>query len=278
MMPVSAIVGSVLNVPLILQPDPEDAAAALFMIDGTVAGRPYQFLLDTGAARSQMDADDYISALPAVAEHTSSGAFASETKPVVTVTDLAIQELRIPALEVVRVPPLPEHPRTLIGMDVLTRHRCHFRFDASVLELDGPDVPEPALPLVLDRRGHCYVDVGWPARSGRAGVTGRACWDTGADATIVNESFWRAHPDLFEETGTTLGTDSTGAQMRTSTLAMPGYEIGGRTFAGHEAVAVDLTRANAAIEIPMDLILGYPTLRQANWLFDFPARRWTLTR
>ena len=46
------------------------------MIDGMVAGRPYQFLLDTGAARSQMDADDYISALPGVAEHTSSGAFA----------------------------------------------------------------------------------------------------------------------------------------------------------------------------------------------------------
>jgi hypothetical protein len=27
----------------------------------------------------------------------------------------------------------------------------------------------------------------------------------------------------------------------------------------------------------MDLILGYPTIRQADWLFDFPARRWTLT-
>jgi hypothetical protein len=30
-------------------------------------------------------------------------------------------------------------------------------------------------------------------------------------------------------------------------------------------------------EYPMDLILGYPTLRQADWLFDFPAKRWTLT-
>lgn len=277
MRPVSAIVGSVINVPLIPQPDPDDADAMVFMIDGSVAGRPYRFLLDTGAPRTQMDEDDYLAALPAVGEHTSSGAFASETKPVVTVTDLTIQELRIPTLEVVRVPPLPGNPRTLIGMDVLARHRCHFRFDEGVLELDGPAQPEPALELTLTRRGHCYVDVTWPALGGRSAVTGRACWDTGADATIVNEPFWRAHADLFEETGTTVGTDSTGAQMRTSTLAMPDYDIGGRMFTGHAAVAVDLTHANAALEIPMDLILGYPTLRQASWLFDFPARRWTLT-
>ncbi len=31
------------------------------------------------------------------------------------------------------------------------------------------------------------------------------------------------------------------------------------------------------IEIPMDLILGYPTIRQADWLLDFPAKRWAVT-
>jgi hypothetical protein len=28
----------------------------------------------------------------------------------------------------------------------------------------------------------------------------------------------------------------------------------------------------------MDMILGYPALREADWLFGFPARRWALTR
>jgi len=41
---------------------------------------------------------------------------------------------------------------------------------------------------------------------------------------------------------------------------------------------VDLSRANATLDLPMDLILGYTTLRQANWLFDFPAKRWAITR
>jgi hypothetical protein len=35
---------------------------------------------------------------------------------------------------------------------------------------------------------------------------------------------------------------------------------------------------NDSIEVPMDLILGYTTLSQANWLFDFPDKRWTISK
>jgi gag-polyprotein putative aspartyl protease len=265
------------TVPLIRRPDPDGTGNALFLLDATIAGRPYRFLLDTGASRSQVEADEYTSALSQIAEHGSSGAFASRTEPVVTITDLAIGDLRVPSLDVTRVQPLPDHPRTLIGMDVLGRHRCHFRFDAQVLELDPPSLSGTGHELTMDSRGHCYVDVGWPARGGRAAVTGRACWDSGSEVTIVNQAFWHAHPGLFEAAGTIAGTDATGAQLETPLLTTAGYEIGGRAFAGHEVVAVDLTRANSAIDIPMDLIVGYPTLRQASWLFDFPARRWMLT-
>lgn len=37
---------------------------------------------------------------------------------------------------------------------------------------------------------------------------------------------------------------------------------------------MDLSQANATLAQPMDLIIGYTTLRQANWLFDFPAQGW----
>jgi hypothetical protein len=35
---------------------------------------------------------------------------------------------------------------------------------------------------------------------------------------------------------------------------------------------------NASIEIPMDLILGYSTLRKANWVFDFPRKQWAISK
>ena len=49
-------------------------------------------------------------------------------------------------------------------------------------------------------------------------------------------------------------------------------------FARHRVAVVDLSQANATLDQPMDLILGYTTLRQANWRFDFPAKRWAITR
>jgi hypothetical protein len=76
----------------------------------------------------------------------------------------------------------------------------------------------------------------------------------------VNRDFWRAHPDLFEEIGMTSGTDAHGAQA-----------------ARHRVAAADLSAINRSAEDPMDFIIGYPTLRQADWLFNFPAKRWTLT-
>jgi hypothetical protein len=59
---------------------------------------------------------------------------------------------------------------------------------------------------------------------------------------------------------------------------MAGPVIGQRTFGSHKVVAVDLSGVNSTLDYPMDLILGYPTIRQADWLFDFPARRWAVTR
>jgi hypothetical protein len=36
---------------------------------------------------------------------------------------------------------------------------------------------------------------------------------------------------------------------------------------------VDLSTVNGTL----DLILGYPTIHLADWLFDFPAGRWART-
>jgi gag-polyprotein putative aspartyl protease len=258
------------ELPMIIEPDPDDLDCAAVMVDGTIAGRPYRFMLDTGAARSQVEADEYTAALAQVGSHDSAGAFASETNPVITITDLVVGPLHAATLDVSRVAPIPPYVRNLVGMDVLQRHCCHFRFADAVVDVDVPGSYGAESDLQMDSRGHIYLDVQWP------GVTGRAAWDTGSGATLVNRDFWLAHPELFEETGTTLGTDVTGMQVETPTLLMAAPRIGQRAFRQHMAVAVDLTGANSTVGQPMDLILGYPTLRQADWLFDFPARRWTL--
>jgi len=254
------------QIPLIIQAEPDDPDSATIMADGTVAGRPYRFIVDTGAARTQLEADEYTSALEAAPGETSSGAFASSRDPVVTVTDLAVGPLRAATLDVTRVSPAPPRSRNLLGMDVLRRYRCLFRFEAALLDVDAPPGYQAGHELRTDSRGHVYVDVHWP------GVTARACCDTGAGITIVNRDFWLAHPGLFEEAGTVTGTDVTGTTLETPLVLIAAAIIGGRPFGRHRAAVVDLSHASSTT----DLILGYPTLRQADWLFDFPANRWTV--
>lgn len=260
---------SLSQVPLIIEPDAEDPDFAAVMVDATVAGRPYRLLLDTGAARTTLGADEYTSALRPAGEDASSAAFGSQaTQPVVTVTDVVIGPLRIAELNVTRS---GRGAGQVLGMDVIGRNCCHFQLEAGLLGLEAPPGVTAGCELELGRRGHIYLDVHWP------GASGRACWDTGAGATVVDRGFWLAHPDLFEQVGASAGTDANGDRSETPLLLMTGPVIGDRAFARHKAVAVDLSGVNSAADQPMDLILGYPTIRQADWLFDFPARRWTLT-
>jgi Aspartyl protease len=257
------------QVPLIIEPDPDDPDFAIVLVDATIAGRPYRLLLDTGAARTQLDADDYTSGLSPVGEDASSAAFGGRvTDPVVTITDLAVGPLRVAALDVTR----SEHEAGgRLGMDVLGRYCCHFRLDAGFLDLEESPGNRATNDLLMNRRGHAYVEVHWP------GSIGQACWDTGAGATIVNRDFWVGYPELFEQIGVSVGTDGHGDWAETPLLLMAESVIGQRAFSRHKAVAVDLSQVNSTLDYPMDLILGYPTIRQADWLFDFPARRWTLT-
>ena len=260
------------HVPMIIEPEVGDPDSAAVRVDGTVAGRPYRFMLDTGAARTQLEADEYTRALSAEAGDSSLGALGGRSAdPVVTVTDLVVGPLQAARLAVARVEPGGPAAHNLLGMDVLGRYRCHFRFGAGVLEVEDPPRRRADRDLLVSNRGHAYVGVQWP------GVTGQACWDSGSGATIVNRDFWLGHPELFSELGTSVGTDSSGTQAATPVLMMAGPVIGQREFTTHRVVAVDLSRVNRTLEHPMDLILGYPTLRQADWLFDFPAMRWRLT-
>jgi hypothetical protein len=256
------------ELPLIVEPDTDEPDFATVMVDATIAGRPYRLVLDTGAARTQLNADEYTSSLHPASEGPASGASGgSAADPIVTVTDVVIGPLRRVELDVSRT----EHGRSVLGMDLLGHYQCHFQLDAGVVELETPSGVQNGHDLVRGPRGQVYVDARWP------GVTAQACWDTGSGSTVVDRDFWLSHPDLFEQVGVSAGTDGNGDRLETPVLLMAGPFIGGREFSPHKAVAVDLANVSAAADYPMDLVLGYPTIRQADWLFDFPAGRWTLT-
>ena len=260
---------------LIIQPDEEDAEAAEVLVDGTIGGHPYRFLLDTGAARTSVLVDDYTATFASVETHGSSGVFASHSNDVVTVPMIEVGPISRSDFTLVRKAGTGPDTRNLIGMDLLKDYCCHFLFDESRVLVDPEGAAGASYPfqeLFLDERSHPYVDV----QLGEA--TAKTVWDSGAGITVADMRFIEKHPGFFQELRHSKGTDSTGAEMHTPMFVMATTLIGGYEFAPHAVAGVDLSHVNSTIEVPMDLILGYTTLSKAHWLFDFPQKRWAISK
>lgn len=236
------------------------------MVRAVINGRDYLLRLDTGAARTQLVTDEYLAGLACTGRDSSAGAFGrTGDRDLVTVGELTIGSLVLTDLTVARVDGPGQ--QSLLGMDVLRRYCCQFRFGTSELIL-ADSAATADLDLLLDDRGHAYAELCW------GDVAASACWDSGAGISVVSTEFYRQHPELFTEAGQTDGTDSTGASFSTPTFTLAGPSTGGTTLGPSKVTIIDLSPLNRGLEFPMDAILGYPMLSQANWLFDFPARRW----
>jgi hypothetical protein len=162
--------------------------------------------------------------------------------------------------------------RHLIGQDLLSHFRCEYRLADRRLCLDG-SLPPDAVPIFIDEGSHVYFDVMWPA----VGTTASGVFDTGASVTIVDAAFADTHPSQFTLAGPSLGVDSSGTLAETPMMTMSGPQILGREFTSSVVAVVDLAAANRTIQRKMDLILGWPILRQANWIIDHANRLAGLT-
>ena len=111
---------------LIVAPDQDEPSFACIYVDGTVAGRAYRFVLDTGAPRTQLTTDECTGSLPTVGAYSSAGAFGGRaSEPLVTVADLVAGPLRAATLDVTRASNGPN----LLGMDVLGPDRVIYAMD-----------------------------------------------------------------------------------------------------------------------------------------------------
>lgn len=263
----------VTDLTLIIERDPEEAEAGEVLVDGSVGGHPYRFRLDTGAAMSRVAFDDYTMGFVATAQGPSSGVFKPSSDHLITVPSVQIGPISRQNVTLARAAPEAADVSNLIGMDLLKDFSLHFDFANKRLAVDPTDdVGEGHTfhAMKLDKRLHLYLDV----ECGQ--TTASAVWDSGASLTVADTTFVSQHATFFRKAGQSVGKDSTGQEMAASLFVVSGVVIGNTAFPPHRVAAVDLSGVNATIDMPMDFILGYSTLRHAEWLLDFPHRRWAL--
>jgi len=260
---------------LIIKQDEVDIEAAEVFVDGTIGANSYRFLLDTGAARTCVALDDYTSTFASIDKSNSSGVFAKSNDDLIIVPSIELGPISKKNFTVARRAGEGPGISNLIGMDILKEFCCHFFFDENRVAIDPDDVSGGGYDLQelsYDVKFHPYIEI----RFGKLRAT--TVWDTGAGITVADMNFIKKHPVLFKEAGRSYGTDSTGFEMETPMFILAAPIIANNKFPPHKVAGVDLSQVNTTVKKPMDLILGYSTLSKANWLFDFPRKKWAITK
>lgn len=258
-----------------IKPDKEDTEAAEIYVNGIIGNKKYSFILDTGAAKTYIQFDNYTSTFDCIQKNSSSGVFSNIRDDLISVPYIKLGPILKRNFTLARSSQNSSNTRNLIGMDLLKDFCLYFLFDEKkVLVQSSIDYGKNInhQELILGKRYHPYIKVQIEK------VKATAVWDTGAGITVVNINFIKKNPLYFEEIGISKGTDSTGTKLETPMFSMQKIVIGNIEFPPHKVAGVDLSHINSTTEIPLDLILGYSTLSKANWVFDFPNKQWAILK
>lgn len=250
-----------LSIPLEVVHDGDDSRFAQAFVELQVDGRSVRALLDCGAARSAVLARPGLLGVEARADGV--GVFGGLVADRLARVALVFAGRDLGYVETSVVPAArPGGYEYLVGQDILARFRCEYRLSEGLLVVDG-ELPEDAHPVRLDAGGHVHVDVRWPT-----GEVASAMIDTGASVTVVDERFAAQHPRLFTHEYTSEVTDPSGTVRQTPIACMASIQLLGVELDASPAAIVDLSAANATLEQPIALGLGWPILSQGALTID----------
>jgi hypothetical protein len=255
--------------------DKEDKEAAEVYLEGFVAGKKYKFLLDSGAAISTIQYDNFTSKFESNEKYNSSGVFNRFQGDLIIIPEFRIENIIKKDFTLMRESKKRKNVKNVVGMDLLKDYCCLFQFSLRKVLLGKTNefnINQKKLKLYLGKKFHPYVDV----QLGNVKI--KAVWDTGAGISIVDTDFIDNNLNFFEKRGKSKGTDSSGTQIETPIYQMKTPIIGDKQFPSHMCAAVDFSHIKDQTDTPMDMILGYSTLSKAHWLFDFPKKEWLVTK
>ena len=252
--------------------DQDDNECAMVRLFAKVEGDEFDFLLDTGAALSRIKNCEYTLNYPKIRTKQSYGVASQSNDVVIRIPSLRIGSLRKDGVEFTRVD-TDDQQSNLLGMNVLKDLALFFDFKNNLLDVN----PENRSrindnDLYMDKNNHPYLPV--ILEQTELLVT----FDTGSSITIVDQAIFDAYPQYFEYVSDSEGMDANGNKVKTTTYLLTGLIIDGKIFPPHHVAVLDLSYVNATIEKQMDMILGYSTIKHYNWWFDFPAKKWLLTK
>ncbi|MBB6452627.1 hypothetical protein HNQ94_001073 [Salirhabdus euzebyi] len=255
---------------LMIKLDDVEKDAAEILVDGVIDGTTYRFLFDTGASTTRVRNDDTIAKFESLGSKDTYGVFSKMKNELIEVSSLSLGPIVKENFQMARYEQ-DSTAHNIIGMDFLHDHIYHFDFIHNKVFVDGVvDQPTTYFTLQVGDKVKPYVEAYIGDRKMNA------IWDTGAGITVVDSNLIQQYSSYFEELAAVEGIDSTGAATETPLYMMQSMVIGNEVFPPLKVIAIDLSPLNAKLEKPMEIILGYNALNKANWLLDFPNKKWAI--
>lgn len=259
-------------VKLDIRHDDDSKTSAIVYIDAKVNGQDHKFVLDTGCGTTSLMLSKFSERLFKVGENESSGTIGTEVFDLVEVDQIELGPLVKRNCHVSRSNTL-KIDKNLLGMDVLKSSSILLSYKRSELSFNERPSGLNLQSISPDPWGsQPYINIKFQDQDLKA------LWDTGAGITIVDINFIKKNPELFELVGESMGTDSTGNDIVTPNYKIKSLEISGHFFDSHEIAAIDMSHVNSKSGNPTYITLGFSTIRQADWFFDFRENGWTVTK
>ena len=247
--------------PLRIQQDAE--GLELPYVELKVQGESRWFLLDTGAASTEVGDDGLSRGMSAVAEEQSQGVSGIAQ----TCSQVRVDSLQLGSTEL--------GPRTirrcehyLVGIDVLGMRS--FTVDLrrgewrTPVQVAGP-VRVPGVKRLA--RGHVGLSVGWGK------VSAPAVFDTGANITVADLTFVKAHPEAFEFLRPDHGEDANGQGIDSAVYRALKMRVGTWTLRNVDVSAFPFPPTLQKDLEGAPVILGTNVIKRGIWSFDLEARQ-----
>jgi predicted aspartyl protease len=255
------------EVPLEIEPDSDTPGCATIRVKGVAGSRKLSFVLDSGARQTQIVDGAATVSNRKIDPRESRTVFTASPSETGELAELSVAGVRRTGMPV-SIAPQRSRTENLLGVDFLDGHAWRLSLTSEMLASVYPGADDLGWIMERGQHGHFCVQVRWDA------ISANAVWDTGAGITVVDQGFAAEHPDLFVINGRSTASDGISVQ-ETDIASMRGPSIELLKFRDSPAAIVDLRALNAGDDLPVDLILGYPLISQADWIIDLRLNRWS---
>jgi hypothetical protein len=232
-----------------------------------IDGHKKKVLFDTGAPSSRVKNDDFISKYPTLEKKESKGVSGK-----VHYFEVFQPNKIMLGDQAVLNPKLTRGQESgVLGLNIL--ENTIFQYDLKNATLNFLDkLPEKRYPIKRLANGHLTIQISF------GGVKSHGLFDTGSDATIVDEKFIRENESLFKVKRVEMGTDHHGHKIESKVYECEKLIVGDVEFLNVEVASFEFPDFLRERMEGTVAILGNNIIGNGKWSFDIKNKSWAFEK